>query len=279
MNDNATENTSSRLRLVGRVALFMCSCAVVLAVAAPIGPRLSARWPELATGAVASLGTLLLTVLFVRWESLRLEQVGAAFHRWSLVRLVFGFLVGLLLVTLWSSISAAVGYVRWVRAPEFDFAATTIALLSFGALACREELAFRGYPLRRLERPFGLWGAQFLVVLVFVAEHWLGGWPWGQTLLGVAVGSLLFGMAAIATRGLAVPIGLHAAWNFGQWTLGLRGAPGLWEGVVAPGREAPAELVGMIIYFAVMGSATLAFWLWHRRMNRAFHGQRRCPPR
>jgi CAAX protease family protein len=140
----------------------------------------------------------------------------------------------------------------------------TTALMAYLALSIREELGFRGYPLRRLDRVFGLWAAQLFVAIVFAAEHRLGGLPWSQALLGPGAGSLLFGMIAIATRGLAVGIGVHAAWNFGQWALGLKGQPGLWQGVVKDGVQESAR-TGTISYLAVIGAATLAFWFWHRK--------------
>jgi len=33
-------------------------------------------------------------------------------------------------------------------------------------------------------------------------------------------------MAALATKGLALPIGLHAAWNIGDWARGGKGTGG-----------------------------------------------------
>jgi uncharacterized protein len=255
-----------RWLVLGRVLLFMCSCAVVLAATAPIAANLGAGWQQLAIGTLASLGALALTLLFVRWEKLRMEDVGAAPGRRSLARLAFGFLVGLLLVGVWATVLAA-GHMRWVRAPGVDVHAAAVALAGYLALACREELAFHGYPLRRLERLFGLWVAQILVALIFAAEHKLGGSAWMDALLGPAVGSLLFGMAAIATRGLSVPIGLHAAWNFGQWSLGMKAEPGFLKAVVMEGGEQRAHLIGMVAFVAVMLLATLAFWLWHRRVQ------------
>ena len=75
------------------------------------------------------------------------------------------------------------------------------------------------------------------------------------------MGSLLFGMATIASRGLAVPIGLHTAWNFGEWTMGLKGSPGLWK----PEGQRSSGASGMVSYGVVAGLGILAFWLWHRR--------------
>ncbi len=151
--------------------------------------------------------------------------------------------------------------------PENGIVMAAITLVAYLALASREELAFHGYPLRRLEQSFGIWRAQLIVALVFALEHMVGGWPWTRALFGAGVGSLFFGMAAIATRGLAVPVGLHAAWNFGQSIMGLNGEPSIWRVVVDNGQEQRIEHLRTISYLAVMGSATLAFWFWHRKMH------------
>jgi hypothetical protein len=60
--------------------------------------KLPGLWPNLVSGTVASLGAFALTVLFVRWEGLRLEDVGAAPARRSLARFSLGFPVERLLV-------------------------------------------------------------------------------------------------------------------------------------------------------------------------------------
>jgi membrane protease YdiL (CAAX protease family) len=273
MNDVVIENPSHRFRVLGRVVLFMFGCAFVLAAAVPFIPKLPGLWSELCLGGITSLAAFGLTVLFVRWDGVRLEDIGAAPGRQIPLRFLSGLFMGMLLVAIWALLSATAGYVRWVRGSDVEISAAVTALFAYIALSCREELGFRGYPLRRLERPLGMWGAQLFVAFVFVVEHRIGGSPWTQAVFGAGIGSLLFGMAAIATRGLAIPIGLHAAWNFGQWTLGLKGQTGLWKGVVEQGLEERAEVVGMSMYVAVMGLATLAFWLWHRRVNRALYAQ------
>lgn len=62
-----------------------------------------------------------------------------------------------------------------------------------------------------------------------------------NALFGAFVGSILFGMAALTTRGLAVPIGVHAAWNFGEWIVGEKEIPGLWKPVIPGGHSATAD--------------------------------------
>ena len=74
------------------------------------------------------------------------------------------------------------------------------------------------------------------------------GATWGNAILGAFTGSLLFGMAALAMRGLAVPIGLHTAWNFGQWTLGEKETSGLWRPVVEQGYKQHVDHMGILGY-------------------------------
>ena len=258
-------DTTRRWLALVRVIFFVIGCAVILAAASPIGSKLPGKWTELVTGTLASLGAFGLTVLFVRWEKLSLADVGTAINGRSVVRLVCGFILGLSFVALWAALSAMVSPVQWVRASGGGLPAVLVSLATYLVLACREELAFRGYPLRLLNRLFGLWFAQIFVAVVFSAEHKLGGLSGMSALIGAAVGSLLFGMASLTTRGLAVPIGVHAAWNFGQWALGLRGGSALWRPVVREGFQESVDFTGTIIYLLVFGSATLAFWLWRRR--------------
>jgi CAAX protease family protein len=73
-------------------------------------------------------------------------------------------------------------------------------------------------------------------------------------------------MATIATRGLAVPIGLHAAWNFGDWMHGGKNSGGVWHPIGMEANHDLADRAAMIGYVAVMVSATLAFWWLHHRM-------------
>jgi membrane protease YdiL (CAAX protease family) len=234
----------------------------VLAFAAPIAQRVAGPHFELFLGVVTSIATFALTAIFVRWDRVHLDDVGAWPNLRTPARLALGFLIGLLIIAAWGAISLTAGQVHWVRANDFDPGSIAMALLAYVALACREELAFRGYPLRMLDRRFGLWPAQLSIAFMFALEHKLAGATWVDAFLGSGVGSLLFGMAAIATRGLAIPIGIHAAWNLGHWALGLKGTPGVWKVIDQPHNTG---VKGIFVYDAVMLFAVFAFWLWHRR--------------
>lgn len=223
------------------------------------------QWSALAVGVITSICTFALTVLFLRWNKLSLADAGADPSRGSIFRLLAGLIGGLFLVVMQLCLLLSAGHITLQRTHGVGLASIGVALLTYMALACREELAFHGYALRQLEQPFGLWIAQFIIAIVFALEHVAGGVTWIHAFTGAAIGSLLFGMAALATRGLAVPIGMHAGWNFGQWVLGGKDCSGLWRQVVAPGLAGRAELNVSLSYIVVFLFATLAFWILYRK--------------
>ena len=137
---------------IARVLLFMFGCAFALAFIGPFIPKLPAMWSEVCLGTATSLAAFGLTLLFVRWNGVRLADVGAAPSRQSLLRFAIGFSIGLLIVIAWAAILAISGMLRWT--PEVNAGIVTFpsAVLAYLALSIREELAFRGYPLRTLER-------------------------------------------------------------------------------------------------------------------------------
>jgi hypothetical protein len=247
--------------------LFLFLCALLLAFASHMTLALSPRWSPLMVGIATSIATFALTALFLRWDRLPLKEAGARPTRRSGTRVIIGFACGLFLAAVHICLVLLAGHVRIVRSPGIGVAAVVLPFLTYVALACREELAFHGYALRRLEQSFSLWGAQIAIAFVFAAEHVLGGVTWVHALSGAAIGSLLFGMATLATRGLAVPIGMHAAWNFGQWIVGGKDSPGFWKQVVESGFEKRVDLTMSISYMLVFLSATAVFWILCRKTS------------
>jgi hypothetical protein len=260
---------SPRWSRLGQVLLFLLCCAILLAVTSGLLSAIPRQWSALIVGLIASVCTFALTVLFLRWNKLKLADAGAAPSAGSGFRFVAGLCAGLVLVVMHLCLLLSTGHVTLQRTHDIDLTSTGLALLTYLALSCREELAFHGYALRRLEQPFGLWIAQFIIAIVFGLEHVLGGVSWIHAFSGAAIGSLLFGMAALATRGLAVPIGMHAAWNFGQWVLGGKESPGLWKQVAKPGFASGVELNVSLSYIVVFLFATLAFWVLYRKAKRS----------
>jgi len=180
---------------IGHVALFLLICvswhpAIGLA---SLGP-------------VVTVAGFVATFVFVRWDGLRLADIGVALGRGSVRRAMAGFGIGFLLVALHTAITASVAPVRWVPAANPSISRTLMWFLIFVFFATREEWVYRGYPLRVLAARWGPWPAQITLAILFAMEHALGGASWQNAILGAGAGALLFSTAALASGGLALPI-------------------------------------------------------------------------
>lgn len=245
---------------LGLVLLFWIVTMLLVAVASPFSG--SSRHPELIVGLLTVPGSFAVTALLIRWERRRLADYGFELTAGTWLRFLCGLVLGFALIAAQTGLMMLAGGIRWVAAASLD-PSMLLTPAGYLLLATREEIAFRGYPFRKLART-SPWAAQTIIAILFAIEHRLGGASWENALLGSAVGSLVFGMAALATRGLAVPIGLHAAWNMGDWLRGGKGPGGLWGIVVAPGRDGHASAVAMGSYLLVMASAFAGLWAWKR---------------
>ena len=103
--------------MFGRVLLFLLTCPLILVLTNPIASKLAVPWSEVAIGLGTTIATLLLTLLFVRWEGLGLSDVGAELLLASWRRLLLGFMIGLAMVAGQTALVCIGGHVRWVRTP------------------------------------------------------------------------------------------------------------------------------------------------------------------
>ncbi|HYD51111.1 MAG TPA: type II CAAX endopeptidase family protein [Gemmatimonadaceae bacterium] len=217
----------------------------------------------LVAGLLVTLASIALTAALTRSEGGSLAAVGAGWSSGSVTRFSTGIAFGGAMVALLVALSRiALGPISFARSPGAT--ASTVLLMSatFIALSAGEELGFRGYPFQRLRDRYGVGTAQVVVALAFAAYHLLQGWPLVNALVGTTAGSVLFGMAVLASRGLAFPIGMHAAWNLGSWVLGTKGEAGYWRMDLA---GQPSFVALTAVYLGVMVVSTAALWWWMRR--------------
>lgn len=238
---------------IGHVALFLLICVswhptIGLASLSP----------------VVTVAGFVATFVFARWDGLRLADVGVALGRGSVRRAMAGFGIGCLLVAIHTAITASMAPVRWVPAANPSISRTLMWFLIFVFFATREEWVYRGYPLRVLAARWGPWPAQITLAIVFAMEHALGGASWQNAILGAGAGALLFSTAALASGGLALPIGMHVAWNFGDWLRGGRGGGGIWDMIVGDGLTDRADAVALGVYLVLVAAASLALARWGR---------------
>lgn len=176
------------------------------------------------------------------------EVIGRLDRRWPIEFLLGGLMGGLLMIVP-ALMLAIAGLVR------FDLSHISLGALVAGALlmagvALAEELLFRGVLFQRLIAGVGAWPAQVLIALLFVLTHLNNPGMQGATKIwagcNIFLASILFGLAFLRTRSLAMPIGLHFMANTVQGVILGFGVSGEAEqGLLAPTfGSAPTWLTG-----------------------------------
>jgi membrane protease YdiL (CAAX protease family) len=183
----------------------------------------------------------------------RISDYGFHVNRTWWSDLAFGLVLGTLLLFGVLTVELAMGWVKvtgsFAPSPGQPFIATIlVGVVAVAAVAFGEEASYRGYPIKNLTEGVGRarWGT---VIAVLIAAVFFGlahasneNATW-LTTINIVIFGLLFGTAYVLTGELALPIGLHFAWDFVQ---------GFVFGVVAEGKD-----YGSVLVLADDSSATL----------------------
>jgi membrane protease YdiL (CAAX protease family) len=260
------------------IALLLATGPVAGFVAAAAG---SPHVPVWAFAGTFSILLLLATALALKVDRARFSSLGLVPTVQRIQECALGFAVG-------ATLSVAVALVRGAEVGvEWTFAGSTAMFdACFGVIVAflllfPEELIFRGYAFQRVVSAVGARPAILISALLFGVYHVVGSGMWG---IGAffrfaipALGGVLFGWAAVRSKGLALPIGLHLGGNWVQASvLSLQSQPGarpatLWVGRVTDDQlqvlYAP-EFSTHAPFMAAMIVATVAVWLAIRWRDR-----------
>lgn len=273
MSSHPFLNVERRLRNGWWVAIFFALLATLLVPLIIIAGESSAGVPlyqQLSVIIAASL-----TCQGLRRKSLG-ELLGALDGNWP-KDLLAGAGAGFLLMALPAAFLGIAGVVSWRIASDWaSIVGPTLATLAIAAAA--EELLFRGFVFQRLIAGLGAWPAQLIIAAFFTLTHsdslreqghlaYLAG-------ANIFTASILFGLAYLRTRSLALPLGLHFAANATQGPLFGFGVSGGGEaGLLTPiyhgapdwvtggafGLEASA--LGLVCVLTM----TMMIWRWPAR--------------
>jgi membrane protease YdiL (CAAX protease family) len=217
--------TSRRSERTLQFALFITSAAWFLAsdtVAAHAARGFSVRFGldaarPLLTSIfllfLLALGFSILQAIAHRRSSLRdilgLPKRPTARREWQLgAALGWGLVV---LAVLPMALTRTLNIQLWTQPRAFGLLSLNLVTLAVAALA--EEVAFRGYPFRRLIEAIGPVAATIIMSLLFGVGHMLNpGATWTSTLVTMLAG-LLLSIAWLRTHGLWLGWGFHFAWN------------------------------------------------------------------
>lgn len=226
----------------------------------------------LVLGIASGIGAFAVT----RWRNEKIpiwKGLGLEFDAHATADLAAGIVIGSLAMVGVFGVEWALGVlqVRGFQPPDIVWYLwfPLLAILVFG-----EEIAYRSLMLNGLQVILGkAWMAVFIMAAAFGLAH--AGNPNATILsvLGNALGGLVYGIAFLGSRRIWLPLGLHFAWNFVQAPvlgfpilgreIGLLQITSVGNVIFNGGSYGPeAGLIGMASRFFVI---TLLFiWFWWR---------------
>lgn len=195
---------------------------------------------------------VIVTLVSITCQLLRRRPMAELFGKFDvhwLKELYIGGLIGSALMLIPALILGIFGWVHWQWNPD-GFSVLSSSLLLFAEVALAEELLFRGFVFQRLFAGLGQWSAQLIIAVFFLLTHLNNPGMIGavkvMASMNIFLASIVFGLAFIQTKSLAMPLGLHFMANFvqgGIFGFGVSGAE--QSGLFIPAfGEAPLWLTG-----------------------------------
>jgi membrane protease YdiL (CAAX protease family) len=265
--------TKTNLFTLAKVVGFWLLFAVLMNVIWAFIP-ISPNWLHGAgSGGSVSIAMMIVTYFLLKSDKLTFNSMGMSFNAVSLLRfmlcLVAGtaFFGGFYLIYLWLT---PVIIVSVQNNSIIDI--ILLSVLSLSMLSAMEEIAFRGYALKKLETVIGPRGAIYLTSLAFGLYHGFT----IDSITGPAVWGLLYAVLTYWSKGLAVPIGFHAGANIIQalFSEKPRYADGIWGFDLA--QEITPFTVDQIslflkIFLIVVGVLFVEIYLFQRKKRSIDH--------
>ena len=252
-----------------RVMLFYACSVVVFAFISGLTKRIHSGFTDLFSIFLATLLTFLLILFFVHWDKIKLKNIGFIPGRKEGIRFVSGFTIGFIMVMLQVLITLCFGHYQIKLEQSVSFISCLPFLFLYFFAALREELVSRSYTLRSLNYATGPITAIIITTVLFITEHIVAGMDWRMAILGNGLGAILFSVAALKTKGLALPLGLHFAWNLGQWLFGLKNGQGVWAPVIESGFESQVQIVATTAYVLVMVASIIGICIFYKTASLA----------
>ena len=160
---------------------------------------------------------------FLKRDKSSFNEIGLVWEKGTLRKFLTGVLIGLVIFVLILVILKNFTELDFQRNPRGIDLETALGYLIFFPLAMMEELAFRSYPFIKLKKNYGIWIAQFIVATAFALYHIVYGWSVYSAFSGPFVWAFVFGIAAVWSGGIAMPLGIHLAVNILQPMTGMKG--------------------------------------------------------
>lgn len=231
------------------------------------------NFERLAHGIIGTLAAFLTTVLFLKFDRKQFSDIGLTFERKTIIKFFAGVVVGIIIMGLlatsvlnFSDVTVEVN----PRSNIWHFLLLTLPLIP---LAFMEELGFRAYPLQILKDKIGIRLSIVITSILFALYHIANGWTIASSFYGPGVWGLIFGLAAIYSKGIAMPTGLHYAANLTTSAFGAaNNTVCLWtvnQSLNTPAKQGGTDWVAILPAFVLLVFAIICLELYMRRKTTA----------
>jgi membrane protease YdiL (CAAX protease family) len=276
MKAGFNETDSPKLNAVLKTVFYWVVFLVLLfLVGSQVNNMLPAGWDRFAYGI---LGTL--AAFFAVWTMLKIEKrtfadYGLCWQQNTFLKFVKGLFIGtavfsiiILLLLLFTQYQLTTNPATWNPWSAFWY-------LSIIPLALMEEVAFRSYPFLKLHKVFGLRITQLIIAVAFALYHIIQGWGFQGAFLGPGIWALVFGLAAVWSKGIALATGIHVALNLIQQLIGLKSDAS--ESIllfalpenISDAATAQAQTWGIITQLLVLAASVICTEIYIRKNNSA----------
>lgn len=164
-------------------------------------------------GLIGTLAAILTTILFLKFDRKKFSDIGLTFQRTTITKFFAGVVTGVILMGLLTTCVLYFTHAKIYINPNSNFLHFLLITWPLIPLAFMEELGFRAYPLEILKDKTGIRLSIFITSVLFALYHIANGWTVAGAFYGPGVWGLVFGLAAIYSKGIAMPTGIHYAAN------------------------------------------------------------------
>ena len=164
-------------------------------------------------GIIVTIIAFIITFIAIKIDKKTFKEIGFYLDRKTPIRFSIGFILGLIITIIMLAILINFSSVEMIYNYNANIQTVLFWLLAFFPLAFMEEIIFRGYAFSKIHKNIGIWPAQILMAILFAWYHDFTGATLLNQLLGPGTWALIYGVAAIWSKGIALPTGLHMAIN------------------------------------------------------------------
>lgn len=187
------------------------------------------NYERLAHGIIGTLAAFLATVLFLKFDRQQFSDIGLQFDRKTIVKFFAGVVTGVVIMGCLAMCAIYFYHAEIEVNPGSNIYIFFLMTLPLILLAFMEELGFRAYSLQILQDKIGIRLSLIVTSVLFALYHIANGWTIASSFYGPAVWGLVFGLAAVYSKGIAMPTGIHYAANLTTAALGANNNPAsLW---------------------------------------------------